>query len=226
MRWWACFSLHPPVLRRAQGQSPALPSARQHSATLAPCRLLGRGRDAIPFVMRMGSLSLPLSHSCLELLIKRSLKDYENAVIQEFPICRCNWTRQSQKSTTSPVPFSSGRWGPRLLVWQQHYISRHVIHDGFSAPICTNRMLVHVRRPDRAMPVNKHQGAVVVLSSFDWDALHGFSSVVLALIDTFWCVKAPSSWASSQSMASFFIDTTQMGAAVVFNIQLFIHSLK
>ncbi len=35
-----------------------------------------------------------------------------------------------------------------------------------------------------AVGVDKHQGAVAVLSSFAWDALNGHSSVVLAMIET------------------------------------------
>lgn len=51
---------------------PAPPSAGQHSGTLAPCSLLGRGREMlIHFFWSSFSLFLCLSRSCgLELLIK------------------------------------------------------------------------------------------------------------------------------------------------------------
>lgn len=48
-----------------------------------------------------------------------------------------------------------------------------------------------MRCPGGAVHVNKHQGAVAVLSSFAWDALYGHSSVALAMIDTCWSVAHP-----------------------------------
>lgn len=66
------FFFNPPVLCWAQGQSPAQPSARQHSATLAPCRLAWKSKRCYPLWNVYGLLSL----SSLELLIKSSLQGY------------------------------------------------------------------------------------------------------------------------------------------------------
>lgn len=101
------------------GPKPALPSAGQHSGTLVPCRLLGRGREMLSISFDAHGLSLALSVSlflhCLELLIKRSLKEYEHTVSQEFPICRCYWTRQAQKRLA--LLFPSGLVGEAWGCW-------------------------------------------------------------------------------------------------------------
>lgn len=125
------------------GPKPALPSAGQHSGTLVPCRLLGRGREMLSISFDAHGLSHALSVSlflhCLELLIKRSLKDYEHTVSQEFPICRCYWTRQAQKRLA--LLFPSGLVGEAWGCWSDIKItSADLSFSGVCAFICTDRV--------------------------------------------------------------------------------------
>lgn len=180
------FFLIPPVLCWAWGQSPALPSARQHSAA-GSLQTAWERKRCYPFCDVYGhSLPPSLFLNCVEWLIKRSLKYYEHAISQEFPICRRNWTRESRQSTAFLVPFRSGgeAWG----CWSYNKITSVdlSLRKDFMLPSVPTECCCkwgRMRRSGGAVCVNKHKGAVAVLSRFAWVALH-HTPVVLAAIGT------------------------------------------